>query len=493
MALLAPAAQAQEAAGRSLRFTPSFTVQQELTNNVGLTTTNPQAELITTLSPGISLRTRSGRVQGSLDYTLNAIVHARDASRNQLQNALNANVAAELIEQHLFVNATAGISQQTISAFGTQAGGTGLVNDNSTEVYSVSISPSFRTKLGSYADLRASAAWSATAASATDLGDSSALNAAVGLSGGQGRWGWGLDASWTQSDFNTGRKTNNDLVFGTIRYAPMYDLQLSVRGGIEGQTVRTGQRQTTDFYGYGINWQPSPRTSLTYQRDERYFGRSQSLSFQYRRAKSIWSYTDSRGINGEGKYNPLYLNQGPTVSNFNLFFALFAPLEPDPVLREQLVRNFLQANGIDPNAAVSSGFLNSGQTVQRSQNLSVALIGQRTTLTLSSFATATEPVETANLTSGDLANVGRIRQVGYTAGASHRLTPTSSAGLTASFQRTLDEPTQAGNEERLLTLSWTGQIGYRTFASANVRRTVFSSTTNPYNESAINASIRWTF
>lgn len=488
-----PLANAQEAAGRSLRFVPSFSIEEELTNNVGLSSTNPQSELITTLSPGISLKTRSGRVEASLDYTLNAIFYARGYSEATLQNALDASVSAELIEQRLFLDASAGISQQTISPFGTQSQGTGLVNDNTTEVYNVSISPSFRSRLGNFADFRASAAWSASAASSTDLGDSYALDAAIGLSGGQGRWGWGLDASWSQSTFEAGRKTYDDLVFGTLRYAPTYDLQLSVRGGIEGQDVLTGRRETTEFYGFGINWQPSPRTSLSYQRDERYFGRSHSLSFQYRRAKSIWSYTDSRGINDPGSYDPLYLNQGASVSNYDLFFALFAPLEPDPALREQLVLSFLQANGIDPNAPVPGGFLNSGQTVQRNQNLSVALQGQRTTFTLSAFATDTEPVETADITTGDLANVGRVRQLGYTAGVSHRLTPTSSVGLTASLLRTLDEPSQAGNKERLLNLSWSGQIGYRTYASANLRRTVFSSTTNPYNESAINASVRWEF
>jgi len=443
--------------------------------------------------PGHQHANEVGACRGLTRLHAQRIFHARSSGQNTLPERAGCQFVGRALEDRLFLEASAGISQRTIDPFGTQSQGTGLVNDNSTEVYDLSISPSFRSRLGSFAEFRASAGWSTTAASSTDLGDNTTLDAAVGLSGGQGRWGWGLDATWSQSDYDASRRTTDDLVFATLRYAPTYDLQLSVRGGIEGQDVRTGQRQTTEFYGFGINWQPSPRTSLSYQRDERYFGRSHNFSFQYRRARSIWSYTDSRGINDEGAYDPLYLNQGASVSNYDLFYALFRLAGARPALREQLVLSFLQANGIDPNAAVSSGFLNSGQTVQRSQNLSVALLGQRTTVTLSAFATDTEPVETADITTGDLADVGRVRQLGYTAGVSHRLTPTSSVGLTASLLRTLDEPGQAGNEERLLTLNWSGQIGYRTFASASVRRTVFSSTTNPYNESAINASVRWEF
>jgi uncharacterized protein (PEP-CTERM system associated) len=496
IAALVPVAQAlaQDAAGRTSRIVPSFTIDEEFTNNVNLSSTNPQSELITTLSPGISWIGNSGRVRGSLDYSLNWLLHARDSSRNQLQNALNANISAELVEQRIFIDASAGISQQTISPFGTQSSGTGLVNDNSTEVYTLSISPSLRTPLGGYADLTASAGWFASAASSTDLGDSATVNAAVGLSGGQGRFGWGLDAIVQGSAYNVGLDYNSDYLFGTLRFAPTSALQLSVRAGNEGREFGNGQRVSSDFWGYGVSWQPSPRTSLSWQEDQRYFGESWSFSFQHRMAKSIWSYTDSRGLNdSSGAGDPLNSSQSRAVSNYDLFFAQFASLEPDPTKRDQLVRGFLQANGIDANAAINGGFLTAGQTVQRSQNLSVGLIGQRNTVTLSAFATDTEPAATADISTGNFADVGRVRQQGYSVGVSHRLTPTSSVGLTGSLLKTLDEPSRLGNEERLLTLDWSGQIGYRTFASAGMRRTVFDSATNPYNESAIYGSIRWQF
>jgi uncharacterized protein (PEP-CTERM system associated) len=491
---LVPAADAQEAAGRSLRIVPYFTIEEEYTTNVGLSSTNPQSELITTLSPGISLNSNSGRLRGSLDYALSALIHVRDSSRNTLQNSLDANVSAELVEQRMFLDATAGISQQTISAYGTQSSGTGLVNDNTTEVYSLSISPSFRSRLGGFADFTANLTWSAQAASSTDLGDNASLSASVGLSGGQGRFGWGLDAIASKSDYDNGRSDTNDYLFGTLRFAPTSDLQLSVRAGNEGRDTPGGRRVSTDFWGYGVNWQPSPRTSLALQSDERYFGRSHNFSFQHRMARSIVSYTDSRGLNdGSGVGDPLYGGQSQPLSNYDLFFAQFASIEPDPVKRDQFVRAFLQAAGIDPNAAVNGGFLTSGQTVERRQDLSLALTGQRYTVTLSAFATDTEPAATVDIDTGALADVGRIRQQGYSLGLSHRLTPTSSIGLTGSLLRTLDEPSRLGNEERLLELNWSAQIGYRTFASAGMRRTVFDSPTVPYNESAIYGSIRWQF
>ena len=492
--LCCPAVMAQDGAARILLIEPSISVLQTFTNNVDLVATGEKSESITQISPGIRLTSQSGRVRGSLNYSLSALVHASDSSRNTWQNALNANLNAELVEQIAFIDARANISQQTISAFGTQAGGTGLRNDNVTEVASFSVTPSLRSSLGGYADLRASATWTTTNAVSTDLGDGTTISGAVGLSGGRGRFGWGLDLGIQNSDYNLGDSSTRDQAFGTLRFAPYPELQLSLRGGIEGEDIRSGSRTTTDFWGYGITWQPGERTSAALQSDQRFFGRSHSLSFQHRMAQSVWSYSDSRSLNDPGgSGDPLNASQSRAVTNFDLFFAQFASLEPDPVKRAQLVRGFLQANGIDPNGTIGGGFLGSGQTVERRQNLSVGLIGVRTTVTLSGFRGNTEPVEAANVATGDLTKVGRVRQSGYSVGVSHRLTPISSVAVSGSQLRTLNEPSQPGTEQRLFNLIWSGELGRRTSGSVGLRYTQFESQTGPYDESAIFGSISFRF
>jgi uncharacterized protein (PEP-CTERM system associated) len=486
--------QAQEAAGRSVLVSTQFTAQQTFTDNVDLSATNKRSDAITELRPGIRVNSRSGRVQGNLDYSLSALIHARDSSLNELQNNLNAAVAAEVVEQHLFVDARVGISQQTISAFGTQVGNTGLVNDNQTEVITYGATASWRSRLGDVADATARIGWAGSQADSTTLGDGDSLDAAFGLSGTQSRFGWGLDAGWQTSDFRDSEEFTTNQVFGTLRFAPDPDLQFSVRGGVEGEGLRTGTRETDDFWGWGVNWQPGPRTSLAWQTDHRYFGRSYNLSFQHRFARSFFSYTDSQGTNdATGQGDPLNSSGGRSQSRalttYDIFFAQFSSIEPDPVKRDRLVRAFLQANGLDPNASVGGGFLSSGKTLQHSQNLSVGYTAVRTTFTLSGFRSETEPLNESQPVGGDLSNVGRVRQVGFSVGASHRLTPTASLALVGNQTRTLDEPGQAGSEQRSVSLFLSGELGPRTTGSVGVRHSRFDDDSAPYRESAIVGSV----
>jgi uncharacterized protein (PEP-CTERM system associated) len=492
--LIVPAARAQEAAGRSVQVSTQFTAQQTFTDNVNLSATDKRSDAITELRPGIRLSSRSGRVQGNLDYSLGALIHARDSSLNELQNNLDAAVAAEVVEQHLFVDARVGISQQTISAFGTQVGNTGLANDNQTDVINYGATAAWRSRLGDTADATASLGWSGSQADSTSLGDGDSLDAAIGLSGGQGRFGWGLDAGWQTTDFRDSEEFTTNQVFGTLRFAPDPDLQLSVRGGIEGEGLRTGTRETDDFWGWGASWQPGPRTSLSWQTDHRFFGRSHDFSFQHRFVRAFFSYTDSRGTNdASGQGDPLNRQRGSgqsrSLTTYDIFFAQFASLEPDPAKRDQFVRAFLQANGLDPNATVGGGFLSSGKTLESSQNLSVGYTAIRTTFTLSGFRSETEPLDENIPVGGDLSNVGRVRQVGFSAGASHRLTPTAALSLTGNQTRTLDEPGQAGSETRTLSLFLSDSLGRRTNGSIGVRHSRFDSDSAPYRESAIVGSV----
>jgi uncharacterized protein (PEP-CTERM system associated) len=492
--IVAPA-HAQEAAGRGVVVSTQFTAQQTFTDNVDLSATDQRSEAITELRPGIRISSRSGRVRGDLDYSLSALIHARDSSLNELQNNLNALLAAELVEQHLFVDARAGISQQTISAFGTQVGNTGLVNDNQTEVIDYGASARWLSRLGDVADATASIAWSGSQADSTNLGDGDSFDAAIGLSGNQGLFGWGLDAGWQTSDFRDRVETISNQVFGTLRFSPDPDLQLSVRGGVEGEGLRAGTRETEDFWGWGASWQPSPRTSVIWQTDHRYFGRSYSLSLQHRFARSFISYTNSQGTNDASDNGDPLNNTGAQpgqqsrrLTNYEQTMQQLS-FVTDPALRDLLARQLLREQGLDPNALSSAGFLTSGKTLEHNQNLSVGYSAIRTTFTLSAFRTETEPLNENIPVGGDLANVDRVRQVGFAVGASHRLTPTASLTLAGDQTRTLDEPGQAGNDQRSLSLFLSGTLGRRTSGSIGVRHTRFDSDDAPYRESAIVGSV----
>lgn len=485
-AFCGPYARAQEVT-RSTTVQSSFSVQETLTDNVAQSSTNRKAESITTFGPGINISSRSGRVQGSLDYTLNAVVYARDSTQNKLQNNLGANVSAEAVENHAYVDARASISQQAISAFGPQPNGGYYLNNNSSEVASVSVSPRVRGNIAGVAELTAQVTWSGTRASGTGAGDSNNLASNVGASGSFGRFGWGLSASRQTNDFTAGRKTSTDSTTASLSFAPDPDLRLSVRGGRESSDVISGGRQSLTSSGWGVNWQPTERTVFDYQTDKRYFGQSHSFTFSHRMPRSVWSLSDTRSVSGD----PFSQNRPLTL--YDNYFLLFTSIEPDPVKRDVLVRNFLLSNGLDPRLVPSGGFLSSALSLQHTQTVSFSISGLRSDISLSAYRNDSRRLDTLSNGVDDLSSVDRVRQTGASLALSHRLTPDSSLTLVGTQSHTLDTPTRPGFSQRSISLTWSGTLSLRSSGTLGFRHTRSASDVNPFTESAVLGSLNYRF
>jgi uncharacterized protein (PEP-CTERM system associated) len=486
----APAGNAQPARAASLSspIVPSLSVQETVTSNRDLSATDPQTEAITQVSPGIRLSHRSGRVQGSLAYTLNALMYARARAKNTLQNALDASVTAEAVPNLAYLDARASISQVTVSAFGTQSQGTGLVNANSTEVATASVSPSLRSSLGGFADASARLNWTTTHSASTATGDASSHGAELALAKRYGVIGWGLNASRQVNGFKGGQDTTQDAAGATLSLFPFSQFQMSLRAGWQANDVMTGGRQTGSTTGWGINWRPTDRTDVGLQGDRTYYGHSHGVTLRHRMARSVWSYSDAQGVTGgpgsQQTLQPLTL--------YDLLTSICLRQGGDPAACDQAVRVELARQGLNPNVVVG-GFLGSALALQRSQNLAVALSGLRTTLSLSGFRTVTSRLGQTSISSGDLSQVSSVRQLGLSLGVSHALTPGTSLALTASKLRTLDAGPQPGSGQRLVSLALLGSLGPRTSGSVSLRRTLFESATSPYNESAVVGSLSLRF
>jgi hypothetical protein len=122
------------------RITPTLAVNETLTNNLYLNSTNRTSDLVTGITPGISIDGKGARASLRLSYAFTEQIYARESSSNGHQNALTAIGTLEAIDDWLFIDATGSISQQYLSAFGTISPSTANVN-NQTETSSYSISP----------------------------------------------------------------------------------------------------------------------------------------------------------------------------------------------------------------------------------------------------------------------------------------------------------------------------------------------------------------
>jgi hypothetical protein len=496
----------------TLRIKPFFNVEQTFTDNVNLAATDTKSDSITRLSPGIAFDSRSGRVVGLLSYSADLLLYARENDKSTFQNSLSASLFADLLDDHVRVDVRASISQQSVSAFGVRTGSSNLVNDNSTEVATLSISPSARSRFGANGNASARLTWAATNAASTDEGDLQTLSADVSAASRYEWVDWTFNASRTVDDFGGEDDTTRDDVLATLGAWPQEALRLSLRTGWKADDIVDAGLQSGSFWGVGVDWTPHDTFRLGYSIDDTYFGKSQSvdvglfptertsltltgteevfgntysLRFSHRMARSTWSYTDTQGLSGGNLLDP---NAQQLVESYRRVYNECLLSIRDPALCDQLAR---LAVGLDPGG--NGGLLNSQSSVDRTQAASVSYAGIRSTVTFGANYRESRRIAGVSYAVGDLSLTDRVRETGWSVGLSHRLSPLSTLSLRTSQQKTLDSGPLVGNELRESSISYSATLGVRTTGIVELRHTEFESPTSPYNETALVGSVSFRF
>ena len=469
--------------GRLLAVVPSVSVTQTFTNN-HLLNEFGRSDAITRLNAGLGLRSRSSAVQGLLDYTLSGNVHARDSARNSVQNALNASVLADLVENRLRLNASASISQGAVSAFGVQPGDGAVNTANSTEVRSLQVTPTLRGVIGPALQYTTSLTHAITDASGGGNGSSASTSLTARLEPRTAsRVGWAVDAVHLTSDFDQGRTTQSNRLFATVNgNLDEFDLVINARGGVEQSDLTTQQRQNDGTWGLGATWVPSPRTRFSADLDQRGFGRSHSISAQHRMARLSFSYRHARSLSTAGS---LTLG-GPDVL-YQLVALQFASIT-DPVLRDAAIRGRLIELNLDPTRLPSIGFLTSTATLQNTQEFSIAWRGPRDSLSATVSRSSTRRADTVAIAVDDLGQSSVIALSNLAVSWSHRLTPGSSLALTLTAARGDGDTATQSNRQTRMELAYNTSLTPQSFATVSLRRGLYKTALQPYDESAVTAS-----
>ncbi len=469
--------------GRSLALVPSLSVTQSVTDNHLLTPTG-RSDAITQVTAGLGLRSRASAVQGLLDYSLTGALHARHSSRNQVQHALNASANAELVENRLQLAASARVSQGAVSAFGAQPGTGGTTDANSTEVRTLQVTPILRGQMGPWMQYTASLSHTLTDASGRANGDSSATSVTVRIEPRtRSRLGWSIDASQQSSDFKQGRATQSNRLFGGLRYdLDDLDLELRANGGVERSDLTSLQRQGAGTWGVGAVWAPSPRTRFSADFDHRAFGRSHSVSAEHRMARLSFRYRNARSLSTSGS-----LSQGGQDVVYQLVALEFASIT-DPVVRDAAIRRRLIELNLDPARVPSVGFLSSAATLQDSQEVSVVWSGRRDSVSASINHSKTQRADTLSGADDDLGQSGAVALSNLTVSWSHRLTPASTLAMSLTAVRGNGDTATQSNRQNRVELVYSTSLTPQSFASFSLRRGLYKTALQPYDETALTAS-----
>ncbi|MEQ1518140.1 MAG: TIGR03016 family PEP-CTERM system-associated outer membrane protein, partial [Usitatibacteraceae bacterium] len=418
------------------RFTPGITVTETYTDNAALAASAlARTSWITESTPGIRIEKLGVRSKFYLDYRLHDFRYSGNSQLNNTQRLLTSSATVEAVDNWLFVDANANITQENRSAFSI-AGATSATgaNGNRVETTTNQISPYIR---GRYGDLVAyQLRFAAVDIRANDIalpdtngkqwtGFAKSQHAAAGF-------GWSLGGNALSFRNRISGKVYDERIRGTVSYEVNAQVHVSAIGGGERTNFAGVQNDRTTTSGFGLEWSPDVRTQLAAVREKRFFGNSQSVSIKHRTALSAWSFTNSKDVSApSGQLTATGLG-----STAGLLSDLLAASIPDPVARDAAVRQRLEDAGLSASSASNGGFATARPFLIRSTEASVALRGVYNTITLSATRTDQRGLGLANVRAADsFALSNEIRQQGINLNWAYRLSPLSTASFVATSLR----------------------------------------------------------
>ena len=492
---VAKAQAVQENAAPPLRrswLEPRVSVQYTATSNVRRDATQ-RSDQVTEVSPGIRWVGHTARVQGFADYSLRGFHYAHTTGVAHIEHHLNARAAIEAIEQRLFVDVNGVVGLQPISVFGPPVDGS-PANPNAAQTSSFGLSPYLRGRIGSTAEYEARYSLQDTRTDTNQRSDVRTQDWRLRVDNRQSRQalGWAVELGQETADFSLGRSIDSATLRARLNAAVAPQWMLLATAGVESTNQLSPVRESSRIAGVGVIWRPSERTQVSLERENRYFGKSHNVLLEHRTARTVWRYSDNKGVS-QGLGAP----SASLGGLFDLLDGFYATVEPDPVQRTQRVLAEIDRLGLPADLLVPQDFLRSASTLQRVQQLSLALLGRRSMVTLAVTQSDSRRIGLVALSAGDDFNTNtHIRQRGWGLSLAHRLTPQTAvqAGLTEQRSR----GTAAGQETRVrsLTLSMNTQLAPRTSLGLQLRRSVSdgrASFYGAYNESALVAMLTHRF
>jgi uncharacterized protein (PEP-CTERM system associated) len=477
------------AAAQSVRVTPRLDTELTWTDNVDAEP-NGSDDFILEVTPGISVSRTAGRMTGRLNARLRNLMYANDSDANTSFVSLNGSGTFEAIEDLLFIDASAAITRNNLSAFSGRGPGDPLSVDSNDETRSWSITPRLESDMEFGEAGRGSVRYSSRGVNSNSdgLGDQQVGTWDLSLAdpGGFRFFGWGID--YSRTDLDGGDSSTAPQTEETLRGTLFANIssQFRLRGivGRESNDYEDGVENSSDIVGGGFDWYPTDRTAIVATAEDRFFGTGYDVSFNHRMSRSVWFFNASRDTSSFARDlgEALVFDQGcfELVSD-----PAYRPDITDPLERQRLLLDCIGVIALRTNSAY----------IDRSIGGGFSLLGVRNTLSFSVTRSDSSSLSESNvlLPDDDFRTTDKVRTTSATVSWNHQLTGTSS--LVASITRSRSE---AADDPDLDTRRLTGTIGVTRTLSPNTQgalryRYQDSNGSDNYTENSITASLGMRF
>jgi uncharacterized protein (PEP-CTERM system associated) len=238
-----------------------------------------------------------------------------------------------------------------------------------------------------------------------------------------------------------------------------------------------------------MSWRPNDRTALEGYWEDRVYGNSWQMAFNYRRPLMAFNFTSSRLLSNTPQQFLTFPGLNSLVSLLN---AAFTTRIPDPIERQRAVIDFLSRTQLPAELLAPTIIYSQNFSIQELNNASVVYYGKRHTLTFTVWQTITE--YSAGI-SASLPFSNKTKENGTELAVSRALTPDTSATATASWRSSENMvDTSQKTTQTQLRLEASRTIGRRTDGTLGARYQWISSTvTNDATEAAVYFSLTYSF
>ncbi|WP_194713734.1 TIGR03016 family PEP-CTERM system-associated outer membrane protein [Noviherbaspirillum soli] len=486
--------QAAPALAAEWRFNPTLTLRETYSDNIRLAPTgNEQSSFVTEVMPGISVNGLGRRSQFQATYQARGVTYSNDVGSSNLQNYLNARGTAQLVDDLLFIDGTANITNLSTSPYGPQALDSSYAINNRSEVRTYSISPYVRQRYGSVA--QAEARYTHQGLSSDTAGfsnyNSDLLNLFVNSGEAFRLVSWDVTASRRHSSYNSLNSVDNDYLNGVLRYKLTDQFSLTGSAGYDRYTYQSiGDGPRGASWSVGFDWKPSSRTSLAATAGRRFYGNAYSLNGIHRSRYTTWNVSYNEDITTTQQQ----LVDSGSISTTAFLDQVFSATIADPTARAQAVDAFIRATNLpatlaNPNAGLSNRFF-----LQKRLQGSVALNTGKSTVLVSVYNTLRRPQTGVSdnvglFTASNQLFIDESRQRGVSGLWNLRLTPLTSMNLNARYYRTTSLLSNRTDDNTLVTLGLSHQLSPKTTGTVELRRYQgsYSQTGTDFRENAISA------
>ncbi len=289
------------------RFDPSVGASATYTDNVKQSAANEESALILSATPGFTLRSEgSRRVQATLQYGLSAATRfGDDDNSDDLNHNLNAVGKAELVEDFLFIDGNAHVSQELISLLDSPAGAD-INSSNRATVGTYSVSPYIQKRLGNFANtlVRYTASGAIFENDVATQSASNSLTAELNSGPRFNDLSWGLNYSIRKTQNDNAVDTTFERAVAQLGYELTRKFRVFGTVGHDWNDYPSSTATGGASYSLGFGWSPSRRTSIEASAGERYFGRTYSLQARHRTRATNWSVGYTEDAEDLGNFVP---------------------------------------------------------------------------------------------------------------------------------------------------------------------------------------------